>query len=176
MAESWDITPSKITFHIRPGVMWTGNTNIGMEPREFTAYDAEFSLNRTMTGYTAAGKGAYEYIETITAPDKYTLVVETNSYNADWSFHLGYGWLAPIIPEEVVEAGPNTWQNATGTGPFIITDHVEDSQATYERNPNYWETTTINGKVYQLPFIDKLVTPVITDISTRVAALRTGQR
>jgi peptide/nickel transport system substrate-binding protein len=174
MAESWEVSPERIIFHIRPGVHFSGREGV-MEAREFTAYDAEFSLNRTMTSYTASGKGAYEYIESITATDKYTLVVETNSYNADWSFHLGYGWMAPIIPEEVVKAGPNNWRNHSGTGPFIITDHVDGVQATYERNPNYWEKTTIDGKEYQLPFIDRLVNPVIVDTSTRVAALRTGK-
>jgi peptide/nickel transport system substrate-binding protein len=52
---------------------------------------------------------------------------------------------------------------------------VRGSQATYERNPNYWGKTTIDGKEYQTPFIDKMIWPVIADESTQIASLRTGK-
>jgi peptide/nickel transport system substrate-binding protein len=80
-----------------------------------------------------------------------------------------------IYPKEVVEAGASDWKNLVGTGPFWLSEYVRGSHATYERNPNYWGKATINGKEYQLPFIDKLVWPVIPDESTQIASLRTGK-
>ena len=175
VAESWEWTgPLTLVFDIRQGVMWTGNAHIGMEPRELTAYDAEFSINRVLGAFEEHGLTGFEYIDSVTATDRYTVVVEFNKFSADWSFHFGYGWLMPIYSEETVEAGAYDWQNQVGTGPFILTDFVEGSEAVYERNPNYWGTTTINGKEYPLPFIDKLVYPVIADESTVISALRTG--
>ncbi|MBA7585363.1 hypothetical protein ES708_27338 [subsurface metagenome] len=174
MAESWEwTTPLTLVFNIRQGVMWTGREGV-MDAREFTAYDVEYSLNRTLETWLDLGAGGFEYIDSITALDRYTVVIECNEFYADWAFHFGYGWLAPLYPEEVVEAGSTDWRNQVGTGPFILMDHVAGSQATYERNPNYWGTTTINGKEYSLPFVDKLILPVIDDMSTLIAAVRTG--
>jgi peptide/nickel transport system substrate-binding protein len=62
-----------------------------------------------------------------------------------------------------------------GTGPFMLTDYVSGSYASYTKNPNYWGTTTINGVTYQEPFIDKVVYPIIPDESTQIASLRTGK-
>ena len=61
----------------------------------------------------------------------------------------------------------------------MLEDFVEGSTVTYVRNPTYtvpyWDTATINGKEYEIPFIDRLVHSLITDISSQIAALRTGK-
>ena len=62
-----------------------------------------------------------------------------------------------------------------GTGPFIISEVVPSSYAKYVRNPIYWDTTTINGVEYSLPFVDELIYPIIPDESTQIAALRSGK-
>jgi len=80
-----------------------------------------------------------------------------------------------IQPEEVVEADAHDWRHQTGTGPFILTNYVEDSALTYKRNPNYWDTTEVDGVEYEIPFIDTLVFPIITDESTQIAAIRTAE-
>ena len=86
-----------------------------------------------------------------------------------------------VYPREIVEAGPGDWRNwrGIGTGPFLLEDFVEGSTVTYVRNPTYtvpyWDTATINGKEYEIPFIDRLVHSLITDISSQIAALRTGK-
>ena len=48
--EDWEVTPNKIIFHIRPGVMWAavGKEHV-MESREFVAEDVVFSLMRFWT-------------------------------------------------------------------------------------------------------------------------------
>ena len=55
-------------------------------------------------------------------------------------------------------------------GAYEINSHM-----TYERNPNYWDQTTIDGEQYQLPFVDKVIVPIIADEASMVAALRTGK-
>jgi len=56
----------------------------------------------------------------------------------------------------------------------VYEEYVVGSHMSFVRNPNYWKSTTINGVAYQLPFLDRVVLPIIPDESTRIAALRTG--
>ncbi|GAJ03263.1 unnamed protein product, partial [marine sediment metagenome] len=176
LAESWEITsePLSMVFNLRHGVMWTGNPNIGMEPRELTADDVVFCLIRS---WERPGRASsWEWIESITAPDRYTVVVALNEYNANWNWWFGGGFVSGgIYPPEVVEAGPDDWRNWCGSGPFIFTEYVEGSYLAYERNSNYWNTTIIDGVEYQMPFVDKVIYPIIPDESTQIAALRTAK-
>ncbi len=176
LAESWEWSgPLTLVYHIRHGVMWTGRKGV-MDARELTADDVAFSMNRTWKRFREQGNVEFNYVKSVEAKDKYTLVIELNSFYADWAFHLGYrGIVEAIYPPEVAKAGPADWRNAVGTGPFILTNYVDGSQAVYDRNPNYWGTAVINGKEYKLPFVDKLVIPIIPDMSTNIAALRTGK-
>lgn len=174
LATSWsepDLTT--LIFNIRQGVMWTGNTNIGMNAREFTAIDAAFDLNRYWQ--SSYGGSTTSYFSSATATNEFTLTVTMNSYSPDWAYRIGYAFKCEMQPTEVVTAGAQNWKNQTGTGPFILTDYVQDSEATYTRNPNYWGSATINGKPYQLPFIQKLELPIIASQSTELAAIRTGK-
>jgi peptide/nickel transport system substrate-binding protein len=176
LAESWEWTaPLTLVYHIRHGVMWAPRKGV-MDARELTADDIAFSMNRTWKRFREQGNVEFNYVKSITARDKYTLVIELNSFYADWAFHLGYrGIVQAIYPPEAAKAGPADWRNAVGTGPFILTDYVDGSEAVYEKNPSYWGTAVIDGKEYKLPFVDKLVIPIIPDMSTQVAALRTGK-
>lgn len=176
LAESWDFpNPETIIFTMREGIYWQADHVDFMESREFTAYDAAYAMNRRKTEYLAQNFHILDFVDTIAATDRYTVEVKMHQHSAAWAFWLAYGWGAGIYPPEVVEAGILDWRNHVGTGPFVITDHVPGSSTTFERNPNYWRTATIGGKQYQLPFIDKLIHPIIPDISTAVAALRTGE-
>jgi len=179
LAESWEITsdPLGIIFHIRPGVMWAGNEKIGMEPREVTATDVAYHFQRARDwNIIEMGWTEWAFVDSITATDKYTVVVEWNTYNPMWSYEMVYGWGGggAIIPVETVVAGVSDWQNQVSNGAFIMTEFVRGSQAIYEPNPSYWETTTINGKEYQLPFVDRLVFPALVDEPAQIAALQTG--
>ena len=171
LALSWEVSPEKIVYHLREGVTWVGNPNIGMDPRELTADDVVFSFKRVMESPV---HGPYLYfVDNVYAEDKYTVVFETNTFHYNWAFQVGYSY--GIYPPEVVKAGASDWKNQVSSGPFILTDYVTGSQVTYERNPYFYLKTTINGKEYETPFVDKLILPLIPEESTRIAALRTGK-
>jgi len=61
-----------------------------------------------------------------------------------------------------------------GTGPWMFDEYVVGSYMSFKKNPNYWGTTIVDGVEYQLPFMDGVVLPIIPDVSTQLAALRTG--
>ena len=181
LAESWEwTTPLTLVYQIRPGVYWAGKEHV-MASRELTAYDVEFAYNYYIYDVLTpeAREGYFYYLDSVTATDTYTVVIEFKTFFFNWAKILGYGsgwpYIGQIFPEEMVEAGIEDWRNQVGTGPFILTDYVYGSYATYSRNPDYWGTTTINGKEYPIPFVDELVFPIIPDESARIAALRTGK-
>lgn len=180
LAESWEITADKVVFHLRPNIYWAsyGKEHV-MKSREYTAEDAAFSLNRAIDS-TPMGKGKYRtekggFIDSISAADKYTVVVKTSKFYAGVLDLLGRNSYAPQVPHEYVEAGASDWNNLVGTGPFMLEKFVEGSYMSYVRNPKYWNKATIEGKQYEIPFVDRFVMPIIPDQSSQIAALRTGK-
>ncbi|GAH72185.1 unnamed protein product, partial [marine sediment metagenome] len=171
LIESWEVSLDKITWHIRPGVYYQGRDV--MESREYTAYDCEYYLKY----YKASppGKLVNTYIGNIYATDRYTCVLEFTKYNLTWIFYLGYEDRASHVPHEVYELDASKWENQVGTGPWMFEEYIPGSYMSYLKNPIWWDTTTIDGVVYDdIPFIDRMVWPIIPDVSTQVAALRTG--
>lgn len=172
LAESWELLDDTTTiYHIRQGVYWPDRPGV-MSSREMTAEDVAFCGTRRIQSPRCP---YYENVESITAADKYTVVVKVKEYQENWIGAGGWGYFLKIYPPEAVDAGMHDWRNACGTGPFILKDYVSGASLTFERNPLYWDTTTIDGKEYKLPFADRLSWPIIVDESTRLAALRTGK-
>ena len=172
LAESWELPDdTTVIYHIRQGVYWPDKPGV-MNAREMTAEDVAFCWTRRAQSPRCP---YYENVESVTAADKYTVVVKLKEYEDNWNDAGGWGYFSKIYPPEVVEAGIEDWRNAVGTGPFMLTDYVSGASLTFERNPLYWDTTTIDGKEYKLPFADRLSWPIIVDESTRLAALRTGK-
>ena len=62
-----------------------------------------------------------------------------------------------ILPPEVIEQHGEyqDWRNLVGTGPFMVTDVVEESSITWTKNPDYWG---YDEKYPQnrLPYVDQL--------------------
>ncbi|KKK71188.1 hypothetical protein LCGC14_2916430, partial [marine sediment metagenome] len=175
LLESWEVTPEKITWHVRPGIYWAADNVDWMENRELTAQDMVDDI-LYFRGAESKGKFLRDLTGEIYTTGKYTLVIETpGGFDITLMYKLGYEDRALISPPEMVAAGADKWENQVGTGPFMFKEYVVGSHMTFERNPNYWDTTIINGKEYQLPFFDEWVQPIIPDASTLVAALRTGK-
>ncbi|MFC1919107.1 ABC transporter substrate-binding protein [Chloroflexota bacterium] len=173
LAESWEM-PDALTLvvHMRKGIKWQAKPGV-MAARELTAEDAAFSFNRYLNGPKRAS--ATSFVDSVTATDKYTLVFKFNEFSANWGTAIFFGRASLIYPPELVDADITDWRNAVGSGPFMLTDYVSGASVTYEKNPTYWNTETIDGKEYPLPFVDSLHLPIILEESTRVAALRTGK-
>jgi peptide/nickel transport system substrate-binding protein len=173
LAESFQWTdPLTLVFKLRKGVKF--HSGPPANGRELEAQDVVYSWDRLLKSPRIAPK-RFEVIESITAPDKYTAVFKLNKYIGEWRYLLGYGAYIGIYPREMVEAGPEDWKNASGTGPYMIKDYVRGSSITYVRNPDYWGKVKLGGKEYKLPFADKIVLPIIRDEATQVAALRSGK-
>ncbi len=177
LVEDWEITPQKTVWYVRPGVEWHDVPHVmGGRDLEVTADDIVADL----LYFAESPNGSQNFAPMFTdiyATDKYTVVIETPGFNIDLMYIVGYEDRATYCPPEVYEApgGGSKWENRVGTGPYMFEEYVVGSHMSYKKNPNWWrETTTIDGVEYEIPFIDRMVKPIIPDESTRVAAIRTG--
>jgi peptide/nickel transport system substrate-binding protein len=183
LAASWEIPePGTYIFKIRRGVHFALNPKNEasrlMNGREVTVNDWVYSFNYSIQNPRSGIKNAFPQLAAtammeVTGPEEVTLKTPVEPL-------LGWLWLAPgsIFPTEVIQkyGDMHEWQNVVGTGPFMLTDYVENSSATLVRNNNYWDVDPVGlGKGNQLPYLNGLKMLVISDISTLASAFRTGK-
>jgi peptide/nickel transport system substrate-binding protein len=184
LAESFELPEQgKFIFHIRHGVHFALNPNNPASQlvggREVTADDVVFSLKRQLESpmcFLAVSEPQMAKSTTVTKIDDWTVEVRTPPSTLDPMWLLLPG--REIIPPEIVQKyGDLTdWRNAVGTGPFMATEYVPGSSVTFIRNPNYFLKDPCGpGKGNQLPYIDAVKVLIMPDISTQLAALRTGK-
>jgi len=194
LIESYDIPDlHTIIFHVRPGVYFQDKPPVN--GREMDAYDMELVYKRH---YKILKTGHWSWIKSIEALDKYALKFDCEYIHPRWKFYLGPSWYLGIYPRELVsrevleetglvaelnldpeelgeESLMDDWRYANGTGPWILEDYTTEVSATYVRNPNYWDTATVGGKEYQIPFADEVQRIIIREAPTARAAFRAGK-
>ena len=182
LAESWEQPdPLTIILNIRQGVHW--HDKAPMNGRELTAKDVEYNFHRMMglgSGFTELSPKSQLLktmsFESIEATDKWTVVFKLKKPHLQALAGILDDWLAWIYPPEVIEqyGDASDWRNLVGTGPFMLTDWVEGSSITWTKNPDYWG---YDEKYPQnrLPYVDGIRAPIMPEVATSLAALRTGK-
>lgn len=186
LAESWETPDSKtLIMHLKKGVRW--HNKPPMNGREVTSDDFVYSFGRMLgRGIGGFKEGSpyrkfprFDPIQSIEAPDKYTVIYRmTEGALLTKGDLIGGSGQMFIVPREVIEKhGDITdWKNATGTGPFILDNYVSGSSIRYVRNPNYYiadeKFPELKNKV---PYVDEVKVLIIEDMSTEMAAFRTGK-
>jgi peptide/nickel transport system substrate-binding protein len=162
-------TPTKIVYKLRQGIKFQNKAPAN--GREVTSADWVAAFLRMSR---ISNQGAYLFPPNqITAPDKYTVVVQLLKPDYDTVRKLSKFFF--VYPPEAVGANDKvTWQNTIGTGPFILSDYVSGSSVTLTRNPNYWRNDPLHPN-NTLPYLNKVKVLYITDVATRLAAMRSGQ-
>ena len=175
LAESWEWkdNPMRLEVKLRKGIRFPEKPGV-MKSRELVADDVVFSYKR-MDASPKKIPTYYDHIERVEARDSHTVVFTFKKFSAEWDYRFGWGQYSLIMPKEVADAGASNWKNLNGTGPFMLTAHVQSSQSTYVRNPDYWDSIVIGGQSYKLPFTDRLIYRPMKDEAAQHAALRTGK-
>jgi peptide/nickel transport system substrate-binding protein len=176
ITESWEFeAPGTLTFNIRQGVYF--HDKPPANGRELVAADVVYNINRYYFDESSMGWTAGQKPTSVTATDKYTVVVEVELGDAEtiWALCTG-GQASHIYPPEVIEEYGDMldWRNVSGTGAFLLVDYIPDSVISLERNPNYWmDHPFYDGD--RLPYVDGVKIYLIPDSSTRLAAMRTAK-
>jgi peptide/nickel transport system substrate-binding protein len=175
--------PGTIIFQIRKGVRFALDPNNPASAlvggREVKADDVVFSMKRHLsspTSYLQITDANMAKNTVVTKIDDYTVQVECplEGLDAMWLLLPGREVWAP---EVINKYGDLTdWRNAVGTGAFMVKDVVSGSSVSFVKNPNYWEKDPVGtGKGSQLPYVDGVKMLIIPDVSSALAALRTGK-
>lgn len=80
LAESWEVDSTRYTFHLREASFSNGEA--------FTAHTAAWSINAVKTEWTNGLKKQMDVVESATAVDDHTLVVELSRPSAGWLLSL----------------------------------------------------------------------------------------
>ena len=179
LAASWTQPDDRtLIVKIKPDIHW--HDKAPMNGRELTAEDVAWTYRR----HSGLLEFEPEYTqlvfglpwESIEATDRYTVVFKLTEPRLTMARAIFADNGAWILPREVIEQrGDYTdWRNVVGTGPFMLTEHVEGVSLTRTRNPNYHgfdEKYSEN----RLPYVDELKGLFMAEEATRLAAMRTGQ-
>ena len=162
LAESWEeISPTSYRFHLNSDATFSNG-------RPVTAHDVVGNF-RLMTDPETGGIWGKQLgeLEAIEAEDDHTVRFDLAAPNAVFLKVLPLTTYS-ILPMQELEAG--TFDPAVdilGSGPFMVTEHLQDESWTLTRNPHYAR----EGH----PLIDELVIRILPDDSARIAALRDGR-
>lgn len=181
IAESWEVTPDGLTVHLRDDVHFQNIPPVN--GRQVTAQDVVTSIKRqfdTPTGTLAMRFKPAERPKSIVALDNSTVkfdipLAEFPNRARAIDYVLDY---VMIFPKEVFDTWGDTrdWRHVIGTGPFTVEDFVPANAATFKKNPTYWQKDPVGpGKGNQLPYVDGVKMLIVTDLATRIAALRAGK-
>ena len=187
LVQKWS-TPDQNTWvlDVRQGVHWAGLPGSDaaklVNGREMTADDiiASLEANRDQpTSWAKVAEPALHKAMTAekTGPWQVTVHVPVNPSTA-YLWLMGGGGSQFIWPKEWVPKyyEVNDWHVAVGTGPYYVSDFVDNSVLTAKKNANYWDTNPVGpGKGDKLPYMEGVKILIVPDTSTQIAALRTGK-
>ena len=190
LLQDWEFTsPGVMVMHVRQGVYWQNVPPVN--GRELNASDIDFHMDRMAglgDGYTAANSyfvadAWVATIKSVTQTDNWTVTMTFSTLNPEFILENmeAPGCDCTIENPEAVQAYTNAtnpeltnWRNSVGTGPYMITDFVDNSSATFVKNPNYWASDERHPQ-NKLPYINTLKIIIIANTPTAEAAMRSGK-
>ena len=163
LATSWEVSPDgkRFVFNLRRNVRWH-------DGRSFTSADVKYSMEK-MTPLHARSAAVFRNVESIEAPDDYTIVLTLKEPFGPFLDLLTADNVG-IVPKHIYD-GTEPLKNPAnlkpiGTGPFKFESWQAGQSITFVRNPDYWDT----GK----PYLDRIVFRIVPDSNTRSLALEAG--
>lgn len=161
LAESWDIPdPTTYVFHLRQGVKFHNGQTM-------SANDAKYSLDRVLDpSATMPWRSWLGPVKDIKVVDPQTLQMSYETPFPGLLSGLAGNRGSAVMPSGYAEK-ENTKLTGVGTGPFKLVEFVPQDHATYARNGDYWNK--------ELPYLDGMTFKVLSEESTRMAALQAGQ-
>ena len=160
LAESWENPdPNTWVFHLREGIKFTNGEAVN-------AGAVKYSMERIMDPEVKSPQAwRLTLVDKVETPDANTVVIKTKQ---PYAALINIMTLMFVVPPKAVEEMGNEQfaQNPIGSGPFVFEKFVPGEEVVLVANKDYWKGA---------PKVDKLVFRPISEASTRVAALETGE-
>ncbi|MCC7008854.1 MAG: ABC transporter substrate-binding protein [Acidobacteria bacterium] len=180
LAKSWEVSQDGLTwtFHLRKGAKFSDGRPITAADVLFNfqvAYDA--TLHPSVQDLLVMNGQRFE----ITAPDDYTIVIETPQPNA---MLVSLASSVPIMPKHVLEPAFKNGDFASAysvstppdqivtSGPFRLQQQVAGEKTVLGRNP-YW--FGVDEQRHRLPYLDEVVFVVVPDLDAADLKFRAGE-
>ena len=134
-----------------------------------TMDDVVFSMNRIKDDPAAYMNWMYDSVATVEATGDWELTVTLSAPDATWQY-VPATTAAHVLKKDHVEAAGDSFGQASagviGTGPYAFVSYQSGDQISLTKNENYWADDAGH--------FDNLIFKIITEDSTRVAALKGG--
>jgi ABC-type transport system substrate-binding protein len=158
LIESWEYSEDglHLTLHVRKSVKFHDGTDFDAEAVKWNLIKARET------------NGTLDSLSSVDVIDKYTVVLNTKSFNNHFLPTLAYsgGWI--LSPTAYKTFGEDyCLVHPVGTGPFKFVSYEPDINVISERFDDYWQ----KGK----PYLDKIEMLYVKDLETGVKMLRSGE-
>lgn len=156
LAERWEVPdPRTYVFYLHKGVKFH-------DGRALTSRDVKWTFDSLLEGKIRSTKAAaYRLVDSIDAPDDYTVVFHLKEPFATLLWNVSDGAIG-IVP---YGSGEELGRNPIGSGPFRFVSAEPDKEVIIERNQGYWGAQA---------HLQRVRFAVIPDATTRALELRKG--
>lgn len=173
LATEWTVNDdaTEYTFSLRDDVTFHDGTPFNAEAVKYTFDRIVDPATNSQMAFSFIGP----YMESEVV-DEYTITVRFSAPNAAFLDGLSHPQLGPVSAEAVAELGEDWgFSGIVGTGPFMFESYIPDSEVVLVKNPDYaWGSEEVFG-MSGAANIDRLIFKLITEPSTRLAALESGE-
>ncbi len=153
-----------VEYSIRKGVKWQNRPP--MNGRELLAADVAFNFSKLWTRMPG-GEVVTDAISSIDVVDNYTLRVHLKIPFAPWPTESYDRYFLIGAPEVFPGGEPIVrWEQNVATGPFMVGEYKPGVNIRMLKNPEYWQGA---------PYVDSIDFRIMPEMSTQVAALRSGK-
>jgi len=158
LAESFEISDDGLvyTFHLRQGVTFHDGSDM-------TSADVVYSFNANAEATVSRASAAWATVESIEAPDDYTVVVTLEVPSQSFAGRLA-DRAGIIVPEGFFEDN-DAGTTVIGTGPYVLDEYRIDQDLTLQRYDGYWG---------EQPFFETVVQRFMPDETAAINALLSG--
>lgn len=156
LAEKWEMPDAQTyVFHLRHGVHFSNGQTL-------TSTDVKFTFDSIRSGgIKTAKRGAFALVDSIAAPDPWTVIFHLRAPYASFPLNL-IRQAVGVVPRN---AGADFAQHPVGTGPFRFVSMVTDEEILVERNSNYFAGA---------PTLERVRFRIVPDALVRALELRKG--
>ena len=158
LAETWrPVNNTTWRFTLRKGVTFHDGT-------PFNADSVVFSLRRVQSNSKLIKSFVYQDIESVEKDGDYAVTVTSKRPFGSLPAHLT---MLGMLPPSAGKNEEAFFQKPIGTGPFRFASWTHGDQIAMTANPTYWKPG--------IPKVEKVTFRFIPELSTRTAALRSGE-